>query len=377
MSEAWWAAVVERDGRSDGAFVFAVRTTGVYCRPSCPSRRPRRENVRFFATPLLAEREGFRACRRCAPDRGDDLKLTVVRTLCDDLRRGKVPLPALARRAGYSVAQVKRLFDELLGVSPARFAEACRREALRHELRASDSVALAIYGAGYTTPSQVYGRDLLGMAPAQFARGGARAEVRFTVGETRFGRLLLAATEVGVCSVALGDDDEALERGLRAELPEATITRAADDPRLDRWFLALDGYLAGRRAHPGLPLDVRTTAFKQRVYRALQEIPRGETRTYREIAAAVGRPSAVRAVARACATNRVAVLIPCHRVLRGDGELAGYRWGLERKRALLEAEREGSVLTGPGGDTVAGTGTRRPRPRALPEPGRRLATRAS
>jgi AraC family transcriptional regulator, regulatory protein of adaptative response / methylated-DNA-[protein]-cysteine methyltransferase len=339
---ARYAAVLARDARCDGAFVFAVKTTGVYCRPSCPARRPLRANTRFFTTCVAAEAAGFRPCRRCAPQAvAEDLKVTVVRTLCDELRARpdrRVSWPALARRAGYSVSHLKRLFDEVLGLSPARFVEACRAEALRHELKGTGSVAAAIYAAGYTAPSQVYGSPSLGMPPGAFARGGEGHLVRYTTGETRFGRLLLAGTDRGVCAVELGDDDAELELALAHSFPRATLERAADSEALRRWFTALEDHLAGRRPHPDLPLDVRTTAFRHRVYRALQAIPRGETRTYAEVARAIGRPTAARAVARACATNSVAILIPCHRVLRGDGQLAGYRWGVERKRGLLEAE---------------------------------------
>jgi len=338
--ERAWKAVEHRDGEADGSFVYGVTSTGVYCRPSCPSRRPRRERVRFFRLPVGAEQAGFRACRRCDPQGVEDVAVKVVRALCDELRLGKVPLSKLARRAGYSVAQVKRIFDDVLGLSPARFAEACRRETLQHELRTSDSVALAIYGAGYSTPSQVYGRETLGMSPQAFAQGGKAEQIAFATGTTRFGWLLLAGTERGVCSVELGDDVKQLEQSLRRAFPEAVLARAEESPVLRRWFTVLEATLEGKRTHPDLPLDVRTTAFRHRVYLALQSIPRGQTRSYTDIAKQLGAPTAARAVARACATNQVALLIPCHRVLRGDGNLAGYRWGLERKRALLAAEAE-------------------------------------
>jgi AraC family transcriptional regulator of adaptative response/methylated-DNA-[protein]-cysteine methyltransferase len=342
-TDSRYQAVLARDARCDGAFVFAVTTTGVYCRPSCPARRPLAANTRYFPTCVAAEAAGFRPCRRCVPQAvSEALPVTVVRTLCDELRARtfeRVSLPALARRAGYSVSQLKRLFDDVLGLSPARFVEACRAEALRDELRATGSVASAIYAAGYGAPSQVYGRVPLGMPPGAFARGGSGEELHFTTAQTRFGRLLLAATARGVCAVEFGADDGALERSLQQQFPRATLTRAGDSPELQGWLAALEDHLAGRRPHPDLPLDVRTTAFRHRVYRALQTIGRGQTASYAEVAQAIGRPGAARAVARACATNPVAVLIPCHRVLRGDGSLAGYRWGLERKRALLAAER--------------------------------------
>jgi AraC family transcriptional regulator of adaptative response/methylated-DNA-[protein]-cysteine methyltransferase len=337
-----YAAVLARDAARDGTFVFAVTTTGVYCRPSCPARRPRRENTRFFPTCVAAEAAGFRACRRCTPGSvKEDFKVTVVRTLSTELRaraHERSSLPALAKRAGYSVSQLKRLFDDVLGLSPARFVEACRAEALQRELRASDSVAAAIYAAGYSAPSQVYGSSALGMAPGAFARGGEGQQVRFTIGRSQLGRLLLAGTDRGICAVELGDDDAKLEAALRRRFPRATVTRAAEHPTLARWFEALEAHLAGRRPHPDLPLDVRTTAFRHRVYLALLAIPRGQTRSYAQVARAIGQPRAARAVARACAENPTAVLIPCHRVLRGDGALAGYAWGLERKRALLDRE---------------------------------------
>jgi AraC family transcriptional regulator, regulatory protein of adaptative response / methylated-DNA-[protein]-cysteine methyltransferase len=339
--DARYQAVLARDQAADGAFVFAVTTTGVYCRPSCPARRPLRANTRFFATFVAAEAAGFRPCRRCAPQsRAEAVGVAVVRTLCDELRASpeRASLPALARRAGYSVSQVKRLFDQVLGLSPARFAEACREEALRRELRASDSVACAIYAAGYGAPSQVYGGGALGMPPGAFARGAPGEDIAWAVAPTPLGLLLLAATARGVCAVELGDDRPALLASLRRLFPRARLRPAPDSPQLAAWLQALTEHLAGRRAHPALPLDVRTTAFRQRVYRALQAIPRGQTRSYAEVARAIGQPAAARAVARACAENHLALLIPCHRVLRGDGDLAGYRWGLRRKRALLAAE---------------------------------------
>ncbi len=246
--EERYRRVLARDAGADGAFVFAVTTTGVYCRPSCPARRPRRANTRFFPTPVAAEAAGFRPCRRCAPQaQAEDVRVAVVRTLCDELRAQadrRPSLPALARRAGYSVAQLKRLFDQVLGLSPARYLEAVRAEALRRELVASDSVACAIYAAGYASASQVYGQGALGMPPGVFARGAPGEAIAYAISRTAFGLLALAGTARGVCAVELGDSEAALEAALRRSFPRATLTRAADSPALARWLRALEDHLA-------------------------------------------------------------------------------------------------------------------------------------
>lgn len=343
-----WRAVERRDRAQDGRFVFGVVTTGVYCRPSCAARRPRRENVRFFATAIAAERDGFRACLRCRPhERPDDTRVALVRQICEHIRLGSdgsrpLGLAALARRSGYSAAHLTRLFREVLGLTPRQFAEACRIEALKRHLRGTDSITAAIYEAGFGSSSRVYERadQRLGMTPGAYQQGGRGLEISYAGMPSPLGRLLVAATDRGICYVQFGATSEELLAALRREYPGARLSPAepSSGTQLGRWAQALRAHLDGRRPHADLPLDLRTTAFRFRVYRYLASIPAGEVRSYTEVARAIGRPRAVRAVASACASNTVAVLIPCHRVIRSNGDLAGYRWGVERKRKLLEQE---------------------------------------
>lgn len=340
-AEAAWAAVLARDGAADGAFVYAVATTGVYCRPSCPSRRPRRENVTFFADAAAAERAGFRACARCGPSGAADRAGAAVRRAVVYLERHldeRVTLAALARRVGLSPFHLQRTFTRLVGLSPRAFQDARRLERFKVEVRAGAAVAEAGYAAGYGSSRGLHesARAGLGMTPSAYRRGGEGELIRFATAPAPLGRLLVARTARGACAVALGDADAALEAQLRAEFPRATLVR--DPEPVAAWLAALARELAGG-APARVPLDLRGTAFQLRVWRALRAIPRGETRSYAEVAEAVGAPRAARAVARACATNRVAVLVPCHRVVRGGGEAGGYRWGAPRKRALLDAER--------------------------------------
>ncbi len=349
MDEQRWQAVLERDGAADGAFFYAVVSTGVYCRPICPSRRPKRANVRFFELPQAAEAAGFRPCRRCRPGEAPapDLKLAAVGRVCElidaHLDAGDEGLPTLAELAaevGLSPHYLQRSFKRLMGISPREYADARRLGRFKAGLKAGDGVAAATYDAGYGSASRVYEKSngRLGMTPATYAKGGRGMAIGFTVADSALGKLLVAATARGVSAVYLGDDDAALEAALRAEYPEAEIAR--DDAGLGRWVRMLAAYLTGEGPHPELPLDLQATAFQWRVFQALLEIPYGETRSYKEIAAALGEPKAVRAVARACATNRVALAIPCHRVVGADGALRGYRWGAERKQALLQMEAE-------------------------------------
>ena len=349
-----WQAIAERDGRWDGRLVYAVTSTGVYCRPSCPSRRPLRRNVRLFAAPADAEREGFRACRRCRPDDRPRAAHAVARAraLLDDAvergAEGPVTLDTLAAEAGMSPYHLQRVFAREVGLSPAAYLRHARGERLKRRLRDGDTVTQAAFDAGFASGSRAYdaARDQLGMTPAAYRRGGRGARVRVRVVPTSLGNLLVAATERGVCAVALGDDPAALERELAAELPQAEIVRADDDAELARW---VDAVVARAEAAPtaaDVPLDVRATAFQRRVWDALRRIPAGETRSYAAVAAELGAPNAVRAVARACATNPTALVVPCHRVVRTDGALAGYRWGVERKRELLEREGRGTLREG-------------------------------
>jgi len=339
-----WTAVTTRDPKWDGMFVYGVASTRIFCRPTCPSRRPRRAGVRFFATPESASEAGFRACRRCRPSdlASAEPAIARVRRACEIIARRSgraVSLAALARQVGGSPYHLQRTFRTLLGVSPREYAETCRLGCLRAELRNGDGVSAAVYGAGYGSSSRVYEKSArtLGMTPATYARGGAGEHVHFVITPSPLGQMLGAATPRGVCRVKLGDDAAALERELRAEYPAAQV--APGDDRLSAWIARIVDFVKGESPDPRLPLDVRATAFQWRVWRELQKIPRGMTRSYAEIAARIGAPTAARAVARACAANPVALLIPCHRVVQTGGGLGGYHWGVERKRALLAGER--------------------------------------
>lgn len=344
---ACWDAVTRRDAASDGRFVFGVRTTGIYCRPSCPARRPLRRNVGFYPTAEDARRAGLRACLRCKPD-ALAAPPSWIAELCDHIRRacdGDAPLtlPALAARVGLSPAHLQRSFRAAVGVSPRAYAERCRLDRLKGGLRGGDSVTAAIYGAGFGSSSRVYERvdDRIGMTPGEYRAGGEDIEISHVAVDTSLGTLLLAATDRGLCFVQFGADVDALLAALRREYPAAALhpTHAAASPVLAAWIDALRRHIDEGRPRPDLPLDVQATAFQSRVWAFLQSIPAGETRTYAQVAAAIGAPKSARAVARACAANRIALAIPCHRVIRGDGDLSGYRWGPDRKRALLDRER--------------------------------------
>ncbi|HVZ78597.1 MAG TPA: bifunctional DNA-binding transcriptional regulator/O6-methylguanine-DNA methyltransferase Ada [Gemmatimonadaceae bacterium] len=341
---AAWRAVLARDARYDDRFVFAVSSTGIFCRPSCPARRPRREHVRFLADARAAERAGYRACKRCRPaSAGPSRADQAVQAACAWLESHvdvRVTLAELARRVGMSPHHLQRTFVRAVGVSPREYQDALRRRHFTQRLRAGDTVSKATFDAGYGSSSRVYGRRAVrtSITPAQVRRGAPGAHITFTITACSLGRLLVAGTDVGVCAVALGDSDQALERSLRADFPRAEISRAGRTH--DAWVAAVVALVDGRASHGNLPLDVRGTAFQWKVWKALQRIPRGRTLSYGELAAQLGQPTAARAVARACATNPVALVIPCHRVVRGSGALGGYRWGVERKARLLEAERE-------------------------------------
>jgi len=336
-----WAAVQARDWRRDGTFVYAVTSTGIYCRPSCPSRRPARANVRFFDQPADAERSGFRACLRCAPRERATADIRAVeraRAWIDRHLDQPVRLATLARVAGLSSFHLQRTFKRLVGVTPREYAAAHRQQALRQTLRAGRKVTDAIYEAGYGSASRAYSEaERLGMTPGAFRRGGQGQRVFFDIAPTPAGLLLVAATARGLCFVAFGESEAALARRLAAEYPNAALERAPD--RLRDWVDELLKRVADGDRRIALPLDVRATAFQREVWRALSRIPPGDTRTYAEVARSVGRPSASRAVARACAANPVAVAVPCHRVVPARGGPGGYRWGAERKAALLEVEK--------------------------------------
>ena len=335
-------AVVERDARDDGLFFYSVRSTGVYCRPSCAARLARRENVRLHATPEAAERAGFRACKRCRPNRAAlaEEHAAAVEKACRLIEEAEeIPaLDALAAAAGMSRFHFHRVFKDVTGLTPRGYAAAFRARRVREELRRRDTVTEAIYGAGFNSNGRFYAAatDLLGMTPTRFRAGGDGAAIRFAVGECSLGAILVAATEKGVCAIHLGDDPERLVRELQDRFPRARLM--GGDRDFERLVAEVVGFVEMPAKGLDLPLDLRGTAFQERVWRALREIPAGETTTYSKLAERLGMPRAVRAVAGACAANDLAVAIPCHRVGRTDGALSGYRWGIERMRALIERE---------------------------------------
>ncbi|HEX7183059.1 MAG TPA: bifunctional DNA-binding transcriptional regulator/O6-methylguanine-DNA methyltransferase Ada [Thermoanaerobaculia bacterium] len=345
--EAAWTAVLDRDAEADGRFVYAVSSTGVYCRPSCPSRRPRRESVTFFTEPNEAEQAGYRPCRRCRPRNAVAEPARTIQRACAYIEANldePVTLEALGREMGMSPYHLQRTFKRVTGVSPREYARARRMERFKERLQQGDDVTAATYEAGFGSGSRVYERSdaRLGMTPATYRRGGRGMRIRFGIAPSPLGRLLVAVTDRGVCAVTLGDSDEELAAALRREYPQAFLERAGEeDEGLRARIEEVVHHLEGTSPHLALPLDVQATAFQERVWKALQEIPYGETRSYGEVAAALGQPQAARAVAQACASNRVALAVPCHRVVRGDGDPGGYRWGAERKRRLLEREARG------------------------------------
>jgi len=346
-----WRAVQTRDRSADGKFVYAVRSTGVYCRPSCPSRKPRRDQVVFFPLPEAAEEQGFRPCQRCRPRRAGhrDPKIEAVARVCREIEaliqsdgdangEARLTLSALSEPAGMSPHQLGRAFRNAMGITPRQYADTQRMRRLKSRLKKGDNVTTALYGAGYGSSSRLYERAPahLGMTPAIYRHGGAGMRVHYSIVSSPLGRLLVGATDRGISALYLGDSDDRLETALRKEYPRAEIRRAKNG--LEGWIEKILAHLRGQEPHLDLPTDVQATAFQRRVWEELRRIPYGATRTYSEVARAIGRPTATRAVARACATNPVSVVVPCHRVVREDGNLAGYRWGLERKRALLERE---------------------------------------
>ena len=337
-----WASLAARDAAADGTFVYGVRTTGVYCRPSCGARRPWPENVSFHATPADAERAGFRACKRCRPGgpAPDEQRTERVAALCRLIeRREAAPaLAELAHHAGWSPFHTQRVFKAVTGVTPRAYAAARRAERVRGALRGSETVTAAFHRAGYGSSSRFYeaSNARLGMTPRAFRDGGRDATIRFAIGECSLGSVLVAATPRGVCAILLGDDPEALAHDLERAFPKATLLGAGVD--FERVVARVVALVERPTMDARLPLDIRGTAFQQRVWAALSAVPAGGSTTYAALAAAIGAPKSVRAVGRACAANRVAVAIPCHRVVRTDGGLSGYRWGVERKRELLARE---------------------------------------
>jgi AraC family transcriptional regulator of adaptative response/methylated-DNA-[protein]-cysteine methyltransferase len=336
IQDGRWTAIVTRDRRAEGRFVYAVRTTGIYCRPGCPSRRPKRENVELFATPAEAASRGYRPCRRCRPHAADgtptDRTVGAARAFLDEHGHERVPLARLARAVGASPWHLQRSFTRVVGVSPKAYHDALRQAGLKAGLQQGQTVSRAAIAAGYGSPGSVYARaaTALGMTPGRYRRGGAGLTIRYGVTETPLGLLLVAATDRGVAAVMLGDTRRPLERALATEFPAARLVHDDD---------AVRSYAEAVMAAPlTVPLDVAGTEFQRRVWDELRAIPEGSTRTYSEVAAAIGRPRAVRAVASACANNPVALVVPCHRVVRRDGAAGGYRWGEARKKSLLARE---------------------------------------
>ena len=338
-----WRAVVARDSARDGEFVFAVATTGVYCRPSCPARRPRRQNVTFYSRPEQAEKAGFRACLRCRPKAASgnpqsDLAKEICRYIEQHLDE-PITLERLGKVFRQSPFHLQRRFKAALGITPREYADSCRLRQLKRNLQAGDNVTRAMYDAGYGSSSRLYEKTAsqLGMTPDKYRRGAIAASIRYACADSPLGRMLIAATDRGVCAIQFARSDGELIEGLKREFPFAV--RKPDAGGLQAWVSAVLSKMTGRELNAALPLDIRATAFQRRVWAYLQSIPFGETRSYGQVAKAIGQPSASRAVARACATNPVAVAIPCHRVVREDGSTSGYRWGVARKKTLLEMEQ--------------------------------------
>ena len=342
-AERYWRATLSRDPRADGTFVLGVRSTHIYCRPSCPARRPLRRNVVFFRTREEAEHHGFRPCRRCRPNEIAS-PVALVERACRELTQIKdegARFGTLARKLGTTPATLRRAFLQVTGLRPRELGQTLRLERFKKLLRDGKSIADALYETGYGSTSRVYERSnaQLGMTPATYRKGGQNMKIGYSIAKSSLGKILVAATQRGVSAVYLGDGDANLVDELRDEYPRAEISPAPH--AFDRWIKEIVERVEGNPPRLELPLDLQATAFQRRVWQELQRIPRGSTRTYSQIARALGNPKAVRAVARACATNPVSIVVPCHRVIRGDGHLAGYRWGLSRKQQLLAREASG------------------------------------
>lgn len=342
ISDPRWAAVVARDSKADGQFYYAVKTTGVYCRPSCGSRTPKPENVSLYLTTEDAEHAGFRPCKRCKPDQPPlvEQHAALVAGLCRLIESAETEpsLDELARSARMSSFHLHRIFKAVTGVTPKAYAAAHRAKKVREKLGDSGSVTRAIYDAGYNSSGRFYdeSNQLLGMSPKSFRAGGANTVIHFAVGECSLGAILVAASELGVCAILMGDDPDTLARDLQDRFPNADLI--GGDAGFEQMVAKVVGFVEMPKLGLDLPLDVRGTAFQQRVWQVLREIPAGSTVSYSDVAQRIGSPKSARAVAQACAANTLAVAIPCHRVVRNDGGISGYRWGVERKRALLERE---------------------------------------
>lgn len=342
LNDPRWAFVVARDKSVDGQFYYSVKTTGVFCRPSCPSRTPNPENVQFHTTVIDAEQAGFRPCKRCKPTQPplEDRQASMIEKVCRFIEESETPptLEAIASMANMSPYHFHRIFKQVTGLTPKAYATAVQAKRVRHGLSQCHSVTEAIYDAGYGAQSRFYEKTsgMLGMTPTRFKSGGIDTEIRFAIGECSLGSILVAASTRGICTIALGDAPEKLLNELQDQFPRATLV--GGDSVFEEWVAKVVGFVETPSLGLDLPLDIRGTAFQQRVWQALREIPVGTRVSYTDIANRIDMPKAVRAVAGACASNKLAVAIPCHRVVRSDGDLSGYRWGIERKQALLERE---------------------------------------
>lgn len=343
-TEVFWKAVTANDARFDGAFFLGVKTTGIYCKPSCRARTPKRENVAFFATTEAAEKYGLRACLRCKPKnvRAIDPQIAKLMKACELLESEDLyALDDLAAELDLSPSHLQRSFKEIIGVSPKKYAEAKRMEKFKEELRGGSDVTTAMYDAGFGSSSRLYEKagETLGMTPTAYKKGGEGMKINFTITDCELGRILVARTIKGLCNVAFADDDKTLEKNLKVEFPNAEIVK---DAKVLKGFVdEILKHLAGKKQRLDLPLDIQATAFQMRVWELLRKIPYGETVSYSQIAEQLGDKKKVRAVAQACANNRIAVVIPCHRVVAKDGKLSGYKWGVERKKKLLSNESTG------------------------------------
>ncbi|MGB9480463.1 MAG: bifunctional DNA-binding transcriptional regulator/O6-methylguanine-DNA methyltransferase Ada [Candidatus Acidiferrum sp.] len=340
IAERYWQATLHRDSRADGSFFFAVRSTQVYCRPSCPSRRPLRRNTLFFRTPQEAEKQGFRPCRRCRPNEQNSA-IALVQRVAAELSKTNdqsFRFASVAAQLHSSTAQLRRAFQRVTGLSPKEFEQAFRLTRFKKMLRQGSTITDALYACGYASSSRLYEKTNahLGMTPASYRKGGQGMQIGYAIANTSLGKVLVAATERGVSAVYLGENEKTLVDELHKEYAKADIVRAEN--RHQKWLSEIVRRVEGNAPSAELPLDVQATAFQRRVWQELQKIPRGATRTYTQVAKSLGNPHSVRAVARACATNPVSIVVPCHRVIRMDGTLAGYRWGLSRKEKLLAKE---------------------------------------
>lgn len=339
----FWQAVIDRDHNADGSFVYSVSTTGIYCRPSCPSRLPKRTNVSYHLTPTDAEEEGYRPCQRCEPKQLSkrEKNVEMVTKACRLIHDAEEPpsLDELASSVGISKHHFHRIFKDITGLTPKAYADAFREKKMLANLSEGNSVTSAIYDAGFNSSSRFYSKSNLnlGMTPTRRRAGGVGETIRFAVGECSLGSILVATTPKGICSILLGDSPEEILDSFQRQFPKADLI--GGDASFEEWVAKVVAFVDDPQIGLDLPLDIRGTAFQKRVWQALREIPHGETASYAEIAQKIGAPKAVRAVAGACASNKLAIAIPCHRVVKSDGALSGYRWGIDRKRSLLIQER--------------------------------------